>query len=104
MSSLVRQLKNYNYKHFYFKVKFAIYIIFFMTFIMWLFLSDKTYWNYPNKYKSDDITYITFFDLFYYNCTTFFTIGFGDFSPNNIYIKILSILTMFTAYGIVLIV
>ena len=75
-----------------------------MTFIMWMFFSDKTYWNHPKRYDEDDIKYITFFDLFYYNCTTYFTVGYGDFVPINGYIKSLSIILMFIAYGILLVI
>ena len=104
MIDFVHQLKNYQFKHFYFKIKFAITILVLMTSIMWIFFSKKSHWNYPKRYDDENIQNITFFDLFYYNCTTFFTVGFGDFSPVNIYIKMLSILLMFIAYGILLIV
>ena len=40
---------------------------------------------------------LTYFDLFYYTCVTFATVGFGDIVPVNLYAKAVCVLTIATS-------
>ncbi|MGN0550716.1 MAG: ion channel [Acutalibacteraceae bacterium] len=49
----------------------------------------------PNSFSGESIS--SFFDLFYYTCVTFATVGFGDITPNTTITRGISILTIITS-------
>ena len=85
------------------KLKYAIVIIFIFTFFVWIFYSHKSHWSMSNEYKQEDPIYdqqeyLSFYDVFYFNSLSYFTLGFCNFLPKNTSLKFFNILIMIFAY------
>lgn len=85
------------------KLILSILLVLIITSIIHTWYSNVLYWNLPFGYKEENGDKVTFFDVFYYNIITWYSIGYGDFSPKHVHLKLLSILTGTLAYIIMLI-
>jgi len=93
--------KNYNFNKMY--TNFSLYFIIttFISLIIWLTLSDVEHWNTPAGYDQHN-KHLDFFDIFYFNSITWFTVGYGDFSPRHPALKFMAILNVMCAYTILI--
>jgi hypothetical protein len=83
------------------KIILSFGLICILSYIHFIFFSDISNWNSPNEYKGKDGK-LTYTDHFYFNCTTWFTVGFGDFTPKNKFLKLVTCFSMFLAFYIML--
>lgn len=71
-----------------------------LSLIIWGTLSEVEHWNTPAGYDQTRKN-VDFFDIFYFNSITWFTVGFGDFTPKHPALKTMVILNVMCAYTIV---
>lgn len=81
-------------------------ITFIITYILSVFIynnySNVKYWNVPSDYIKENGEILQLSDIFYYNIITWFTIGYGDFTPKHPRLKSIAILNGTIAYIIAL--
>jgi hypothetical protein len=84
------------------KLVFALILISLISFYMAEYYSDTKYWNLPSNYDKENQNKLSFFNIFYFNIVSWFTIGFGDFTPKHVHLKLITILYSCCAYVIAL--
>jgi hypothetical protein len=85
------------------KIISTLVVIYILTFYTHKYYADVKYWNVPSGYIEENGGKVNFFDIYYFQTTTWFTIGYGDFSPKHKDLKFITILNGIIAYGIALI-
>ena len=82
---------------------FAAFVItYILSFFIYNNYSNVKYWNVPSDYVKENGETLAVSDIFYFNIITWFTIGYGDFSPKHPHLKTIAILNVSIAYIIAL--
>lgn len=75
-------------------------LIFLTAVVMRAWFGDVEHWNTPADYKPDDHDKVHFTDLLYFSTVTWFTVGFGDFTPRTPALKWFVALKIFGSYAL----
>src|SRR4029079_4171810 len=73
----------------------ALFLVSF-TLVLHLFHNDRSKWILQFHKKKDEP--MTFPELFYYNCLTFFTVGSGEIMPNTETLRLLTLIIIFSGF------
>ena len=65
-------------------ISFLFTFLFIVSIIIYTFFNDPTDWSKPEK--------LTFFEVFYFACTTLSSVGYGDLYPKSTRARIMSML------------
>ena len=84
------------------KLLLALLLTYIITIYMYYYYADVKYWNYPLNYDKENSNKLTFNDIFYFLIISFFTVGYGDFSPKHRILKFITILYLSISFMIIL--
>ena len=84
------------------KLLAAFVVTYILSFFIYNNYSNVKYWNVPSDYVKENGETLPLSDIFYFNIITWFTIGYGDFTPKHPHLKTIAILNGSIAYIIAL--
>jgi hypothetical protein len=84
------------------KLLVAISVTLLLSLFTHKYYSSIKYWNVPQGYSEENGDQLKFTDIFYFNIVSWFTIGYGDFTPKHTNLKFFTIINAFCAYTIAL--
>jgi hypothetical protein len=94
--------QNHNLNKILKKLLLAFLITYIISMYVYHYYADVKYWNVPLNYTEEYGNKLTFNDIFYFLIISFFTIGYGDFTPKHDILKSITILNSSLAFIIIL--